>query len=412
MGSLIYKLTHLFFRLSLRLAAPFNEKASAFVKGRSDLFKELSNTFSNNLAPVAWFHCASLGEFEQGRPVIERFKSEHPEFKILLTFFSPSGFTVRKDYEGADFIFYLPVDTSKKAKRFIEIVKPDIAVFVKYEFWHYYIRTLKEKKVPVLSISSIFRPGQIYFSVLGSFHRRILKNISHFFVQNETSKDLLKQIGISNITVAGDTRFDRVYEICQRVKRTKELEEFRKPKKLMVIGSCWQEDMNILAPFINNHDMRFIVAPHEIGENFLKSIEENIEKSCVRYSEFVKTGNTDCDVIIIDNIGMLSSLYSYADLAYVGGSFGAGLHNILEPATFGLPILFGNKNYHKFKEAQDLIKLGSAFPVGDYNELKNKIEVLSLPSNYELASMQSANYVEQNIGGTDKIMKYLNEITQ
>ncbi|MEL7004369.1 MAG: glycosyltransferase N-terminal domain-containing protein [Bacteroidota bacterium] len=360
MGSLIYKLTHLLFRLSLRIAAPFNEKASAFVKGRSDLFKELSETFANNSAPVIWFHCASLGEFEQGRPVIEHFKSEYPEFKILLTFFSPSGFTVRKDYDGADFVFYLPVDTSTKAKKFIRIVKPSVAIFVKYEFWHYYIRTLKENRVPILSISSIFRPSQIYFSILGGFHRKILKNISRFFVQNDKSQELLTKIGINNITVAGDTRFDRVYEICQKVQRTKELEEFKRPKKLMVVGSCWQEDMNIVSPFINHHDMRFIIAPHEIGESFLNAIEESIEKQCIRYSEFVKNGRTDCDILIIDNIGMLSSLYSYADYAYVGGAFGAGLHNILEPATFGLPIIFGNKNYSKFNEAQDLIKLGSA----------------------------------------------------
>ncbi len=410
MGSIIYKLTHLFFRISLRFAVPFNKRASAFVKGRSGLFKDLSKTFKDNTAPIAWFHCASLGEFEQGRPVIERFKKEYPDYKILLTFFSPSGFTVRKDYQGADFIFYLPVDTSRKAQKFIKIVRPTLAVFVKYEFWHYYIRTLKEQEIPILSISSIFRPSQIYFSALGSFHRKILKNITYFFVQNDTSKELLNKIGIDNIMVAGDTRFDRVNEICQNIEVRQEFKDFKKESKLMVVGSCWPEDMHLLAPFINNHDLRFIIAPHEISESFMTSIEESIQKSSIRYSEFKKSHALEHDVLIIDNIGMLSSLYSYADFAYVGGAFGAGLHNILEPATFGLPILFGNKNYQKFNEAVDLIKLGSAFTVADYNQLKTTYEHLSLPDNYELASMQSSNYVEQNIGGTDKIMRYIDKI--
>lgn len=409
MGALIYKLTHLFFRLSLRLAAPFNNRASAFVKGRKGIFEDLSKTFDKNTSPVVWFHCASLGEFEQGRPVMERFKTEHPEFKILLTFFSPSGFTVRKDYNGADFIFYLPVDTSRKARKFIDIVNPELAVFVKYEFWHYYIRTLKERNVPILSISSIFRPNQIYFSVFGSFYRKILHNITHFFVQNDTSKELLSKIGVENITIAGDTRFDRVHQICKSVEVKTTLQNFKDKSKLMVIGSCWPEDMNLLAPFINNHDLKFIIAPHEISESFLTNIEESIQKPSIRYSEFSQTGATESDILIIDNIGMLSSLYAYADFAYVGGAFGAGLHNILEPATFGLPILFGNKNYQKFNEAVDLIKLGSAFTVSDYNELKTAFENLSLDTNYELASMQSSNYVEQNTGGTDKIMAYIDQ---
>lgn len=395
-----------------RIAALFNAKARMFVSGRTGIFSKLKNAFQSENAPIIWIHCASLGEFEQGRPIIERFKGDYPNYKILLTFFSPSGYEVRKNYSQADYIFYLPWDTTHNAKRFIEITKPRIALFIKYEFWHNYIKVLSQKKIPVLSASSIFRKDQVFFKPYGSFFRSILSRINHFFVQNSNSEKLLHSIGIKNVSISGDTRFDRVSQIIKQSKEIEVAKEFKGADTTFVIGSCWPEDLELLAPYINSSSgkTKFIIAPHEIKESFLKKIEETVSVKSIRFSEVEKNAN-EFDVLIIDNIGMLSSLYSYGEYAYVGGGLGKGLHNILEAACYGIPIFFGNRNYQKFQEARDLIMRGGAFEVGDYSDFKKRYELLvSRPENYLLACEVTKEYVTENLGATDIIMNYTNKL--
>jgi len=392
----------------MHFGALFNPKAKAFVNGRKNIFSELSKAFQSEKAPVIWIHCASLGEFEQGRPIIERLKENHSEYKILLTFFSPSGYKAKKNYQVADYIFYLPWDTKHNAKKFIEITKPRIAFFVKYEFWHNYIQELAHQEIPVISVSSIFREDQIFFRPYGSFFRSTLKLINHFFVQNDTSRSLLQNIGIQNATVAGDTRFDRVNQITKQAREVEIAKAFKGSENIFVIGSCWPEDLEVLTPFINSQSgkLKFIIAPHEIHDSFLRKIEEIPNVKSIRYSK-ANSGITTADVLIIDNIGLLSSLYQYAEYAYVGGAFGKGLHNILEAACFGIPIFFGNKNFQKFQEAKDLIMRGGAFEINDYDDFKKKYELLtSRPENYLLACDVTKGYVMEKLGATDIIMKY------
>jgi len=372
-----------------------------------------------NPKSVAWFHCASLGEFEQGRPVIEKFRETFPACKILLTFFSPSGYEVRKDYVGADFICYLPADTPSNAKEFIEKINPSIAFFVKYEFWHNYLGILHEKQIPVISFSAIFRPNQIFFKWYGGFYRNILTNFNHIFVQNQSSSALLQNINIQHVTIGGDTRFDRVKQIEDARKTLPIIEQFKDEKPLLIIGSCWQEDFAVIVPFLNNFtkDLKVIIAPHEIHGSEIESWRKALIGSSIRYSEidmntsFTNPQLLNSNTLFIDNIGMLSSLYQYADFAWIGGSYGKGLHNILEAATFGLPIFFGNKNYQKFQEAVDLEKLKGAKAMKDSVEFS--VEFQELYDNLELRIQKSAiikKYVEENLGGTDKIIKYVSEL--
>ena len=392
----------------VRIVALFNAKSQAFVNGRSKIFSRLENAFQNEHSPIAWVHCASLGEFEQGRPVIEQFRKEFPGFKILLTFFSPSGYEVRKDYKQADYIFYLPWDTFANAKRFIKITKPKIALFIKYEFWHNYTQALTKENIPLLSISCIFREDQIFFKSYGGWFRSTLKKFDHFFVQNEKSDHLLKSLGIQNITIAGDTRFDRVNEVIKNFKEIQIANEFKGSDNAMVVGSCWSEDLELLAPHINGSSgkLKFIIAPHEINESFLSEIETALNVKTIRYSQ-VKENVNEFDVLIIDNVGMLSSLYRYGEFAFIGGGFGKGLHNILEAACYGIPIFFGNKNYRKFQEATDLIMRGGAFDVSDYADFKSKYELLiNRPENYLLACEVTKSYVEENIGATQKVIDH------
>jgi len=361
-------------------------------------------------APLAWFHCASLGEFEQGRPVIEALKRKYPDYKILLTFFSPSGYEVRKNYEGADYIYYLPLDTKSNAQDFVEIVKPDIAYFVKYEFWYHIVKRLSKEGVPLLSISTIFRPEQLFFKSYGQFYAKILKKFTYFFLQDIRSQELLHSIQIKNCEVSGDTRFDRVWEICSRHKDLPQVERFVNASSVMVVGSCWPEDLEVLTPFINQTQLKFIIAPHEIEEWFIQKMEKDLTKKLIRYSQLSDTDPTQYDVLIIDNIGMLSSLYKYGRYAYVGGAFGKGLHNILEPATFGIPIFFGNRNYEKFKEAIDLIKLGGAIAIADYDGLRSQFQAFSEPTTYDIASQINQDYVKNNTGATTRILNYCDEL--
>jgi len=402
----LYNSLILLLRAGFRIAALFHPKASAFVKGRKNILKRLEVSLRDNKQPVVWIHCASLGEFEQGRPLIESLKKEFPAIKIFLTFFSPSGYEVRKNYPHADMIAYLPWDTHDNANTLVAIVKPVLAVFVKYEYWFHYTDALKRKNVPIISISSIFRNDQLFFKSYGGFYRNILKNFTHFFVQTDVSLSLLRSIGIQQSTLAGDTRFDRVYEIVKHGDEIPIARNFKNGQKAFVVGSCWPEDFDVLTSFINENAIKFIIAPHEISEHFIAEMERSIHVKSIRYSQAHDKDLDDYQVLIIDNIGMLSRLYRYGEFAFIGGAFGKGLHNILEAACYGVPIFFGNRNYEKFQEAVDLINHGGAFEVKNYNDLKSKYEMLHIPENFLLACEVTKHYVQENLGATEKIMRY------
>ncbi|MEJ7643827.1 MAG: glycosyltransferase N-terminal domain-containing protein [Chryseolinea sp.] len=394
------------FRVAAGVAAVFNRKARALVEGRKGIFDQLQQKLSAQSGQVIWMHCASLGEFEQGRPVLEILKKDFPDCRIVLTFFSPSGYEVRKNYAGADHICYLPWDTAKNAERFISVVKPVLAIFVKYEFWFHYFDFLQASNVPILSISAIFRKDQLFFKSYGGFYRSILAKVSHFFVQNESSMKLLRSIGIEQCSMAGDTRFDRVFQIVNNAEELPVASEFKGQQKLFVIGSCWPADLQQLAPFINEHNIKFIIAPHEISESFITAIERALPNKTVRYSSADKIDAAAYQVLIIDNVGMLSRLYRYGEFAYVGGAFGKGLHNILEAACYGRPVFFGNQNFQKFQEAVDLISLGGAFAIGSTFDLTSTYQTLLSNERYTQASHAAASYVKQNLGATEKIVSY------
>ncbi len=342
---------------------------------------------------------------------MEQLKMHYPDHRILLSFFSPSGYEIRKNYKGADHVCYLPADTPSNAKRWMEVTRPVLAIFIKYEFWLNYSLQLKRNQVPTILVSGIFRPEQIFFRSYGSLFRNILRNYDHFFVQNSISVELLESIGVKNVTLSGDTRFDRVYQITNVTEPVTVAELFKGDEKVMVIGSCWPEDMEILAPFINETPLKFILAPHELSENFILEIEHMLDEKTIRYSLVSSDVNlSDVKVMIVDNIGMLSQLYRYGEFAYVGGGFGKGLHNILEAACYGIPIFFGNKNYEKFREAQDLIMQGGAFEIGSFPELREKYEMVNTPENFLLACEVTRTYVLNNLGATDKVIRYCREV--
>lgn len=409
----LYSFSILFLRLAYRIAATFHPKAKLFIEGRKGIFQKLQSSFSSSHR-VIWVHCASLGEFEQGRPIMELIKKQFPSHKILLTFFSPSGYEVRNNYSGADWVYYLPWDTARNAKRFVDIVNPQLAIFIKYEFWYHYTEALARKSVPIISASSIFRPDQVFFTWYGWLFRKMLSRFNHFFVQSNQSAALLKSIGIKNITVAGDTRFDRVYAITQQAAKIEIAEQFKNNGQLMVIGSLWPEDLQMLAPFINDNKnaLKFIIAPHEISEDFLLEIERSIDARTKRYSR--ATGDiSSYSVLIIDNVGMLSSLYRYGEYAYVGGAYGKGLHNILEAACYGVPVFFGNRNYEKFQEARELIMRGGAFALSGYAELKSTYELMqNKPESFLLACEVTKAYVQENLGASEKILSFCKPILE
>lgn len=405
---LLYNLGLLVLRLGFRIAALFNSKAAAFIQGRKGIFERLETTFSESKR-VVWVHCASLGEFEQGRPVIEQLKKEYPDLDILVTFFSPSGYEVRKNYPLAN-VFYLPWDTAGNAEKFVELVRPTFAVFIKYEFWYHYSKALRNKAIPLLSVSSIFRPQQVFFKTYGSFYRRILENFDFFFVQNDESRRLLSTIGFENSLVAGDTRFDRVFTVVNQAENVPLAEKFKAGQKTVVVGSCWREDLDVLLPTINEGNVKFIIAPHEISEAFIQTIERSVHVKTVRFSRAADGNIESCQVLIIDNVGMLSRLYKYGEFAFVGGAFGKGLHNILEAACYGVPIFFGDRNYEKFQEAVDLINRGGAFEVSDARSFKEKFGMLNTPESFLLACEVTRSYVLENLGATEKIMAYCRKL--
>jgi 3-deoxy-D-manno-octulosonic-acid transferase len=406
MIQLLYNISIHVYSVLIHIASLFNPKAKLWVDGRKNIFQNLKHKIQNQNSELSiiWFHCASLGEFEQGRPLIEKIKKEKPEFKILLTFFSPSGYEVRKNYDGADFIFYLPIDTPSVTKEFIEIVKPTMAIFVKYEFWFNYLNELKKKAIPTYLICGIFRKEHYFFKSYGAWFRERLNCFTHFYLQDETSEQLLKSIGYANTTVAGDTRFDRVFEISKNVKQFDKVKQFVADKKVLVAGSTWNEDVKIISSFkFHEAGFKLIIAPHEIDETTINSVIQQFDNSTiVKYSQANEQNIKNADVLIIDNIGMLSSLYQYGTIAFVGGGFGKGIHNILEAATFGLPVIFG-PNYQKFTEAKELIELGGAFVIGNTKELEKVISFLSDNDILNTSSSTAKNYVRDRIGATGKI---------
>lgn len=406
MNRLIYNCIVTIYKWGIYLASFFNKKAKLWVDGRKDIFKKLKSQISDNQS-IVWFHCASLGEFEQGRPLIEKIKKEQPHLKILLTFYSPSGFEIRKNYEHADYIFYLPPDSKKNAKQFLEIVDPQVVVFVKYEFWYHYLHQLHLQKIPTFLVAAHFRKDQIFFKPYGGFYKKILTFFDHIFLQNQNSKTILLQNGFfeKNITLAGDPRIDRVLQIQKNAKSFSLIEAFKGTSNILIGGSTWTPDEDILIPWIHQQtDFRwkFIIAPHDISEAHLEEIEKKIKVNMIRFSKANAINITAAKVLLIDNIGMLSSLYHYGKIAFIGGGFGTGIHNTLEPIAFGLPVIFGKK-YQKFEEAKYLVQEGGGFAISNYSEFEKVMKKMDDLTFYNNTSTKAKNYILENHGATEKI---------
>lgn len=390
----------------LPLFAKFSTKAGLFYKGRKDLLPQISEALANNKAPLFWVHCSSVGEFEQGLPVIELLKEGHPTWKVVVTFFSPSGYEA-VNHPIIDYKFYLPVDKKSNARQFINLIEPEIALFIKYEFWYHFLNELSKNQIPIYSVSSIFRYSQTFFKWYGGWNRKMLRKFTHFMVQDETSKELLRSIGIHKVTQTGDTRFDRVIELKQEGVCFPEIDSFIGDKKVFIIGSLRLEDDEIIFPFVNaNPEFTYIIAPHDITEKHIKKIEKSV-LSTVRHSAL--NANSNKNVLIIDSIGKLSQLYQLADFAYVGGGFSDGIHNILEPAVYNIPIFFGEKHYKKYKEAVDLIRLEAAFPVQNSTSLEILVNKLANPVQFEIVSQKMERYVKSNEGAARKVAFIINE---
>ena len=392
----------------------------------------------SEIAPTIWFHAASLGEFEQGRPVIEAVRKQYPEAKLVLTFFSPSGYEIRKDYDQVDLVCYLPADTPANVKRFLDAISPSMALFIKYEFWHNYLHELKKRQIPTVLFSAIFRPNQLFFKWYGGFYRQMLFCFDHVLVQNHESEELLKSIDYPHTILAGDTRLDRVAQIANQAKYYPEIEAFKGEMPLLIVGSAWPDDMEVLIPFLNqfSQPLKVIIAPHEINIEQIQKWQAQLQKTSLRFTvyslQFTEEGqeqrkkeggrdatfdtlNSDLDTphsslltshyLFLDTIGMLSSIYHYADFVYIGGAFGDGLHNILEPAVFGMPIFFGQPHYKKFQEAHDLLHFGGAITVANTPELEHAFT--KVYDNQELRQQKAKiclRYVKQNSGATNKVM--------
>ena len=383
----------------------FNEKVRKMWRGERQAIRIIKEKIDPN-AQYVWFHAASLGEFEQGRPLMEQLRREHPEYKILLTFFSPSGYEVRKNYEGADIICYLPLDTILNARRFLRTIRPVMAFFIKYEFWYNYLHILRHRGVPVYSVSSIFRPGQVFFRWYGKQYSRVLKCFTHFFVQNEVSRELLSTIGINDVTVVGDTRFDRVLQIKEAAKQLPIVEQFKANSKCFIAGSSWQPDEEIFIPWLNEHkDWKVVIAPHVIGEDHLQQIERMLEgRKVVRYSAVADSQLQDADVLIIDCFGLLSSIYHYADVTYVGGGFGVGIHNTLEAAVWDVPVFFGPNN-QRFQEAQGLKACGAGLEIGNADDFRCYMQGFEEhPELMKELGEKAGQYVASLAGATQKVL--------
>lgn len=400
------------YSLAVKIILPFHKKARMMYLGQRRTYPLLKEKI-DPAAKYIWFHASSLGEFEQGRPMIEKIRAEFPQYKILLTFFSPSGYEVRKNYDGADIVCYLPFDKKRNVKKFLNQTNPVLAIFIKYEFWANYLTELQRRKIPTYIVSAIFRKEQIFFQWYASSYRKVLNCFNCLFVQDEASRRLLAQYGITNVSVAGDTRFDRVLDVQKQAKQLPLIEQFIKTEDgskpfTLIAGSSWPQDEEILFDYFNEHpEMKLIIAPHEIHNDHLMYIESLLKRSSVRLSEACDKNISGCDCLIIDSFGMLSSIYRYGEIAYVGGGFGAGIHNVLEAAVYGIPVLFGPK-YHKFKEAKDLIASGGGFSINDEQMFRTRMdELLTYKEALDGAGHAAGTFVRQHVGVTDKILKEL-----
>ncbi|HSV88537.1 MAG TPA: glycosyltransferase N-terminal domain-containing protein [Bacteroidales bacterium] len=405
---LLYNFSLWLFKAGIIFTALFNSKAFAWRAGRKGQFAQMKAA-RKDLRPVAWFHCSSLGEFEQGRPVLEAFRNEYPQFSILLTFFSPSGYNIRKNYNGADYVFYMPLDTPSNVRQFLDIWNPSLAIFIKYEFWFNYLKNLRQRNIPVFVVSAIFREGQHFFRGYGLWFRKWLSMITCFFVQNQASRELLLSAGIKNVIVSGDTRFDRVTNITAQAEQLFQFSAFALNQQVLVAGSTWPPDEELLLPLINDEtlSLKFIIVPHEISAGHIQSLRKRISVKTQVFSE--QTGEFDASarVLIIDKVGLLSKLYKFGRIAYIGGGFGRGIHNILEAAAFGLPVFFGPQ-YGQFAEARDLLRLGGAFSVMNASDLRQRVNwLINNPDKLHETSIISSGYVNAKTGATEAIMKEL-----
>lgn len=402
----MYQIVIYLYALGVWVTSLFSEKVRKMWRGEHDAFRILDEQVEPG-ARYVWFHAASLGEFEQGRPLMERIRREHPEYKLLLTFFSPSGYEVRKNYEGADIICYLPLDTISNARRFLRTVRPEMAFFIKYEFWYNYLHILKHRGVPTYSVSSIFRPDQVFFKRYARRYTEVLRCFTHFFVQNEQSRSLLHSIGLDNVSVTGDTRFDRVLQIKEASRQLPLVEAFvgTASPKVFVAGSSWPPDEEVFIQYFNaRRDWKLIIAPHVIGEDHLKQITSKYQGRVVRYSEATPESVAGADCLIIDSFGLLSSIYHYATVSYVGGGFGVGIHNVLEAAVWGVPVIFGPNNSH-FQEARGLIAAGGGFEIGAYHDFETLMHRLeSDAALLKDSGRKAGTFVKDRSGATEKIL--------
>ena len=404
MMKVLYYIFIQLFRVLSYLVSFFHQKAHLFVAGREKVFSRLERLDKSK--KLVWFHCSSLGEFEQGRPLMEQIRKDNPSWQILLTFFSPSGYEIRKDYEGADLVSYLPVDTPVNARKFLDRVQPDLVYFIKYEYWYFILKEMHRRKIPAYLVSAIFRKDQIFFRWYGGFFRKILHFFRLIFVQNEESEQRLKEIGVDHVIYAGDTRFDRVTKIVENAEEMPLVEAFKGEELTLVAGSTWPKDEELLLSYYLQHNQcKMIIAPHEVHESHISQIERLAgDKKCLRYSATDEFNVKQADLLIVDSIGRLSSLYKYGDLAYVGGGFGKGIHNILEAATYGVPVVFG-PNHQKFSEAIQLLKEGGAYAISDQQNLNQVFHnLLHHNENRKNAGKKAQQFVEKNTGATHKVL--------
>ena len=405
----MYSLALFLYRQLVRLVSYVKPKAQLWNAGQSSVWEGLEMALSENSRPVAWFHTASLGEYEQGKPVMEAYRVQYPDHFILVTFFSPSGYEVRKNAKDVDYVSYLPLDGARSSERFLNLVKPNVAIFVKYELWYFYLRGLRKRSIPTILISAIFRPNQVFFAWYGGFFRALLTCFTQIFVQDASSKALLDGIGLEHVQVGGDTRFDRVVQHLRQPKPWPVLDQFVNNQAFMVLGSVWQADMDVLIPLINSKEFPFqwVIVPHEIHADEMKRWESEIQLP-VQYSKDAAVSGAQ--VLIVNEVGYLAQIYRGASFAYIGGAFGAGLHNTLEASVYGPTVFFGNKNYTKFKEARDLVEFGLAYPIEDTESLTNKMhEIYDAEDVFVNKQVQARTFVALQAGATKKIMNYLNE---
>lgn len=410
---ILYNFGIFLYALVVRIISPFHRKARKLIVGHKQTYKILKQQIDPN-AEYIWFHAASLGEFEQGRPIIEAIKKKYPNYKVLLTFFSPSGYEVRKNYDQADVVCYLPFDKKRNVKKFLKLVQPKLVIFIKYEFWYNFVNQLNKRDIPVYMVSAIFRPNQFFFKWYGFVMRGILDKYNCICVQDENSRRLLESIGKTNVAVCGDTRFDRVVDIKSQGKSLPLIELFTKARRdggkerILVTGSSWPKDEDIFIPYFNNNpDIRLIIAPHEVDEAHLRYIESNLKRPFIRYSQTTEQNIENYDCVIVDSFGLLSSIYHYAHIAYVGGGFGVGIHNILEAAVHKIPVIFG-PNFKKFKEAFDLIENGGGYSISDQQSFFGLMdEFMQYDATLTAAGEHAESYVLENKGAVDKVLEQI-----